>query len=196
MNADNDTLMNRLQRVREDPGGVRAMLAARHFEAPLDRILELDKQGRELRAKKELLQAERNKASKGGPPTDAVEARMREVGDQIKEIDAKLGPLETERDELVLWIPNDIAPGVPEGKNEHDNRVVREDPKSELRFPAKPHWEIGEALGILDIPRGAKLAGSRFYNLRGAGAALQRALNRKSTRLNSSHGYISYAVFC
>jgi seryl-tRNA synthetase len=176
MNADNDTLMNRLQRVREDPDGVRAMLAARHFDAPLERILELDTESRELRARKELLQAERNKASKGGPPSDAVKARMREVGDQIKEIDARLGPLETERDDLVLWIPNDVAADVPEGKNEHDNRVVREDPKSVLSFPAKPHWEIGEALGILDIPRGSKLAGSRFYNLRGAGAALQRAL--------------------
>lgn len=168
--------MERLQRVRDDPEGVRAMLAARHFDAPLDRILALDKQSRELRAKKEQLQAERNKASKGGPPSDAVKARMREVGDQIKEIDATLGPLEGERDELVLWIPNDIAPGVPPGKDEHDNRVVREDPKRDLGFPAKPHWEVGEALGILDIARGVKLSGSRFYNLRGAGAALQRAL--------------------
>jgi len=168
--------MNRLQRVREDPVGVRAMLTARGFEAPLDRILELDKQSRELRAKKELLQAERNKASKGGPPSDAVKARMRDVGEEIKTIDARLGPLEVERDELVLWIPNDIAPGVPVGKDEHDNRVVREDPKRDLGFTAKPHWDLGEALGILDIPRGAKLAGSRFYNLRGAGAALQRGL--------------------
>ena len=168
--------MDRLQRVRDDPEGVRAMLAARHFDAPLDRILELDTQSRELRAKKELLQAERNKASKGGPPSDAVKTRMREVGDQIKEIDAKLGPLEAERDELVLWIPNDIAPGVPPGKDEHDNRIVREDRKRDLGFPAKPHWEVGEALGILDMPRGVKLSGSRFYNLRGAGAALQRAL--------------------
>ena len=176
MNADNDTLMNRLQRVREDPDGVRAMLVARHFDAPLDRVLELDKQSRELRAKKELLQAERNKASKGGPPTDAVKTRMREVGDQIKDIDAKLGPLETERDELVLWIPNDIADGVPPGKGEDDNRVVREDPKREIGFDAKPHWDVGENLGILDIPRGVKLAGTRFYVLRGAAAALQRAL--------------------
>src|SRR6266540_548654 len=105
--------MERLERVRKDPEGVRAMLAARYFDAPLDRILELDKQSRELRARKEQLQAERNKASKGGPPSDAVKARMREVGDQIKEIDAKLGPLESERDDLVLWIPNDIAPDVP-----------------------------------------------------------------------------------
>jgi seryl-tRNA synthetase len=176
MNADNDTLMNRLQRVREDPEGVRAMLAARHFDAPLDRILELDRQSRELRAKKELLQAERNKASRGGPPSDAVKARMREVGDEIKAIDAKLGPLESERDALALWIPNDIAPGVPPGKDEHDNRVVREDARRESGFTAKTHWELGEALGILDIPRGTKLSGSRFYVLRGAGAALQRAL--------------------
>ncbi len=168
--------MNRLQRVRDDPDGVRATLASRHFEAPLDRILDLDRQSRELRAKKELLQAERNKASRGGPPSDAVKTRMREVGEQIKEIDGKLGPLETERDELVLWIPNDVAPDVPPGKDEHDNRVLREDPKRDLGFAAKPHWEIGESLGILDIVRGAKLAGSRFYNLRGAGAALQRAL--------------------
>jgi seryl-tRNA synthetase len=152
------------------------MLAARHLDAPLDRILELDRQSREQRAKKELLQAERNKASKGGPPSDAVKARMREVGEEIKAIDARLGPLEAERDELVLWVPNDIAPGVPEGKDEHDNRVVREDPKRDLGFTARPHWDIGEALGILDIARGVKLSGSRFYNLRGAGAALQRAL--------------------
>src|SRR5438309_11892665 len=99
MNADNDTLMDRLQRVRDDPEGVRAMLAARHFDAPLDRILELDTQSRELRAKKELLQAERNKASKGGPPSDAVKPRMRAAGDQIKEIDANLGPRESERGE-------------------------------------------------------------------------------------------------
>jgi seryl-tRNA synthetase len=165
-----------LQRIREDPERVRAMLAARHFEAPLDRLIELDTKVRKLQGEKEQLQAERNKASKGGPPTDAVKAQMRAIGERIKEIDAALVPLTTERDDLALWIPNDIAPGVPAGKDEHDNRVVREDPKPPLGFPAKPHWEVGEALGILDIPRGARLSGSRFYILRGAGAALQRAL--------------------
>ncbi|MEK7863710.1 MAG: serine--tRNA ligase [Chloroflexota bacterium] len=168
--------MSRLQRVREDPEGVRAMLAARHFEAPLDRLLELDAKVRLLQSEKEQLQAERNKASKGGPPTDAVRTRMRDVGDRIKEIDAELQPLMQERDDAALWIPNDVAPDVPPGKDEHDNTVLREDSKRELDFEAKPHWEVGEALGILDIPRGAKLAGSRFYVLRGAGAALQRAL--------------------
>ncbi len=152
------------------------MLAARHFDAPLDRLLELDAAVRGLQSEKEQLQAERNKASRGGPPTDAVKARMREVGDRIRAIDADLGPLTTERDELALWIPSDLAPDVPPGKDEHDNRVVREDPRRELGFAPKTHWDLGEALGILDIPRGVKLAGSRFYVLRGAGAALQRAL--------------------
>ena len=173
---DNDTLMTPLQRMREDPDGVRAMLAARGFDAPVDRILELDAKARQLRAQKEQLHAERNKASKGGPPTDAVKARMREVGEKIKEIDAELGALEAERDEKALWIPNVIDPRVPKGKDEHDNVVVRKDEPKKLAFAPKPHWELGEALGILDIPRGTKLSGSRFYVLRGAGAALQRGL--------------------
>ncbi len=168
--------MTALQRVREDPERVRAMLAARHFEAPLDRVLELDRRSRELRSRMEQLQAERNRASKGGPPSDAVKARMREVGDEIERIRQELVPLEAERDELALWIPNEVAADVPPGKDEHDNPVLREDPRRELPFAARPHWEIGETLGILDIPRGVKLAGSRFYVLRGAGAALQRAL--------------------
>ncbi|HUQ41031.1 MAG TPA: serine--tRNA ligase [Candidatus Limnocylindrales bacterium] len=168
--------MTVLQRVRDDPERVRAMLAARHFDAPLDRLIDLDTNVRQLQSEKEQLQAERNKASKGGPPTDEVKARMRQVGERIKQIDALLEPITKERDDLALWIPNEVAADVPAGKDEHDNPVLREDAKRELDFEAKPHWEIGERLGIIDIPRGVKLSGSRFYVLRGAGAALQRAL--------------------
>ena len=152
------------------------MLKARHFEAPLDRLVELDKKVRELQSEKERLQAERNAASKGGPPSDAVKEQMRKVGERIKHLDAEFAPLEKERDELALWIPNDVAPDVPPGKAEDDNVVMREDSKRDFDFEPKPHWEVGERLGILDIPRGVKLAGTRFYVLRGAGAALQRAL--------------------
>jgi seryl-tRNA synthetase len=168
--------MTPLQRIRDDPGKVREMLAARGFDAPLDRILELDKIVRELKARKETLQAERNRASRGGPPGEEVKARMREVGDQIRTIDADLASAERELQEKLLWIPNEIHPHVPPGKDEHDNKVVRKDPPKRLAFEPKPHWEVGERLGILDIPRGTKLSGSRFYVLRGPGAALQRAL--------------------
>src|SRR5882762_546734 len=168
--TDNGTRsMTPLQRIREDPEKLRDMLAARGFEAPLDRILELDRRARELRAQVEALNAERNRASRGGPPSDDVKARMRDVGERIK-------ALEAERDEKLLWIPNEIDPRVPRGKDEHDNKVVRQDKPKTLEVAPRPHWEFGEALGILDIPRGTKLSGSRFYVLRGAGAALQRAL--------------------
>src|SRR3989442_6353270 len=152
------------------------MLGARGLDAPIDRILELDARARQLRAQKEQLQAERNKASKGGTRTDAVKARMREVGEKIKEIDAEVGALEAERDEKALWIRNVVDRWVPKGKEGTDSVVVRKDEPKKLAFAPKPHWELGEALGILDIPRGTKLSGSRFYVLRGAGAALQRGL--------------------
>ena len=168
--------MTPLQRIREDPQKVRDMLAARGFDAPLDRILELDRKARDLRAQVESLNAERNKASRGGPPSEEVKARMREVGERIKADQAELTALEAERDEKLLWIPNEIAPGVPQGKDEHDNKIVRQDKPRKLELVPQPHWDFGEALGILDIPRGTKLSGSRFYVLRGAGAALQRAL--------------------
>ncbi|TMC45261.1 MAG: serine--tRNA ligase, partial [Chloroflexi bacterium] len=168
--------MTPLQRIREDPEKVRDMLVARGFDAPLDRILELDRKARDLRAQVETLNAERNKASRGGPPSDEVKARMREVGERIRSLQAELTALEAERDEKLLWIPNEIDPRAPRGKDEHDNKVVRQDKPKALELVPRPHWELGEALGILDIPRGTKLSGSRFYVLRGAGAALQRAL--------------------
>jgi len=165
-----------LDLIREDPELVRATLTARGFDAPLDRIIELDATARKLRAEVEALRAERNKASKGGPPTDEVKARMREVGERIAAIEKDLAAAQTQLAADVLWIPNVLDPDVPIGKGEADNPVIREDAPKPLAFPGLPHWELGERLGILDIPRGTKLSGSRFYLFRGAGAALQRAL--------------------
>src|SRR5438309_10248713 len=165
--------MTPIQRIRDDPGKVREMLAARDFDAPLERILELDKVVRELKARKETLQAERNKASRGGPPSEAVKARMREVGDQVRTIDGELATAESELDERLLWIPNEIHPKVPRGKDEHDNVLVRQDKPKTLGYEPKPDWEFGERMGILDIQRGMKPSGSRFYALRGAGWVLQ-----------------------
>ncbi|HUQ17958.1 MAG TPA: serine--tRNA ligase [Candidatus Saccharimonadales bacterium] len=182
--------MRPIDRIRADAAGVRAMLEARGFEAPLDRIIALDVRGRELRSETETLRADRNKASKGGPPTDEVKARMRAVGTRIAEIDKELAAVEAELAGHLDWIPNVIAPGVPTGRSDADNVVVRQDEARPLAFPARPHWEIGEILGILDIPRGTKLSGSRFYVLRGAGAALQRALITWMLDLKIEAGFI------
>ena len=182
--------MRAIDRIRQDPAGVRRVLELRHFDAPLDRIIELDATVKELTQESETLRAERNKASKGGPPSDDVKARMRDIGDRIRTIESELGPLEAERDELVLHVPNVVHPAAPVGAGEHDNVIVRSDEPRTLPFPAKPHWEVGEALGILDIPRGTKLSGSRFYLLRGAGAALQRALIAWMIDLKMPHGFV------
>jgi len=182
--------MRPIDRIRGDPAGVRAMLEARGFDAPLDRIIALDARSRELRSEAETLRADRNKASRGGPPTDEVKAQMRAVGTRIAEIDKELATVDAELAGHLDWIPNVIAPGVPVGKNETDNVVIRQDEPHPLPFAAKPHWEIGETLGILDIPRGTKLSGSRFYVLRGAGAALQRALITWMLDLKIEAGFI------
>jgi seryl-tRNA synthetase len=181
--------MTPLQRIREDPEKVRDMLVARGFEAPLDLILELDRKARDLRAQVESLNAERNKASRGGPPSDEVKTRMREVGEKIKALQAQLTALELERDERVLHVPNMLDPQAPRGAGEHDNKVIRQDVPPKRALAPKPHWEIGEQLGILDIPRGTKMSGSRFYVLRGAGAALQRALIAWMIDLKLPHGF-------
>jgi seryl-tRNA synthetase len=181
--------MRPIDRIRQDPHAVRRDLELRGFEAPLDRIIESDRTVRELKQQVETLQADRNRASRGGPPTDEVKARMREIGDAIKNIEAELRPLQAQLDEDLLWIPNVMDPAVPHGKDETGNVALRKDAPRELGFAAKPHWEIGEALGILDIPRGAKLSGSRFYILRGPGAALQRALIAWMIDLKVARGF-------
>ena len=182
--------MNPIQRIREQPDEVRATLAARHFDAPLDRIIELDGRVRALKSEAGALRAERNKASKGGPPSEETKARMRSVGERVASLEAEQRTIEEELQGHLLWIPNVIDPRVPAGKDEHDNPVVRADPVRAPAFPARPHWEIGEALGILDIPRGTKLSGSRFYVLRGAGAALQRALIAWMIDLKVDAGFV------
>ncbi len=182
--------MRPIEWIRADPDGVRSMLEARRFDAPLDRIIELDTTVRRLKGESESLRAERNRASRGGPPDDAIKARMREVGDRVREIETELSAAEAELQGHTLWIPNRIDPAVPDGDDEGGNRVVRQDQPRERTEAVRPHWEVGEALGILDIPRGTRLSGSCFYVLRGAGAALKRALIAWMIDLKLPHGFV------
>ena len=110
--------MRPIDLIREDPERVRAMLKARGSDAPLDRIVELDAKAKKLRSEVESLRGERNKASKGGPPTDEVKARMREVGDRIAGIEKELAVVESELGAAMLWIPNVIDSDVPIGTGE------------------------------------------------------------------------------
>ena len=189
-----------LKRLRQDPEGSRASLLRRRDPSVgplLDDILALDRERRERLVRVEALKAERNAASqevarrkRAGEPADELMARLRTSGEDVKLLDSELRAIEGRLDELGLALPNFPAPGVPDG-DAAANRVVRtcgEPPTFD--FAPRPHWELGAALGILDLPAGAKLAGSGFPLLRGAGARLVRALSAFMLDLHTrEHGY-------
>lgn len=188
--------MLNLQMIRADLEGVKTALARRGITAPVDRIHALDIQRRELLSEAEILKAERNRVSKEiGHAKDPEEreqkiSAMRAAGDRITELDKNVKEVEQELHELITSIPNLPAADVPDGPDESANvelKTVGE--KQEYDFEPKPHWDLGPALGIMDFERGAKITGSRFYVLSGAGARLQRALIAWMLDLHIRQGY-------
>ncbi len=175
--------MQDLQEIRAHPDQVRASLARRGIEPPIDTLLALDSDRRALLTQVEQLKAERNRVSKEiGQMKDAAgrEVRigeMRAIGQHIEALDVSVREKETALHELLAGLPNVPDADVPDGPDETFNVVERTvgEPKR-FDFEPRPHWDLGPALGILDFERGVKLTGSRFYVLSGAGARLQRAL--------------------
>ena len=168
--------------IRAQPEVIReALRRRREDEGQVDQILALDMRRRALVDERDNLRAEQNQASKGigrsGKPTDEDLQRLREMRERIRQLDEEATTVETELDRLVLALPNLVDPSVPDGEDESDNVVLRTVGEPETyAFEPKPHWELGEQLGIIDFERGVKLSGPRFYHLRGAAARLQRAL--------------------
>ncbi|MEX0682924.1 MAG: serine--tRNA ligase [Dehalococcoidia bacterium] len=195
--------------LREEPERVRRALALRHTEAPLDTALAADAERRTLLTEVEALRAERNTISKEigelaramkGPDTKEAKhaehrrsdltARSTFLGEKLDEMEQRLRELEGTLRTALLEIPNIPADSVPEGPDESGNVVVRQAGEpAPLGFEAKPHWELGETLGIIDFERGVKLAGSRFHVLMGAGARLERALISWMMDFHLAHGY-------
>jgi seryl-tRNA synthetase len=189
-----------LKRLRQDPEGSRASLLRRRDPSVgplLDDVLALDRERRERVVRVEALKAERNAASqevarrkRAGEPADELMTRLRASGEDVKLLDAELHDIESRLDERVLTLPNFPAQDTPDG-DAAANRVVRtcgEPPTFD--FAPRPHWELGAALGILDLPAGAKLAGSGFPLFRGPGARLVRALSAFMLDLHTrEHGY-------
>ncbi|HUK82301.1 MAG TPA: serine--tRNA ligase [Verrucomicrobiae bacterium] len=186
--------------IRESPDLVRQRLALRGSgdEARISEIAALDEQRRKLVAESDTLKAQRNQASKEigaakskGQDTNAQMAAMKEVGDKIAALDARLSTLDAQLQDILLTVPNLPHESVPIGKDPADNPEVRrwgELPK--FSFQPKPHWELGEKLGILDFPRAAKISGSGFILYKGAGARLERALINWMLDLHTrEHGY-------
>jgi seryl-tRNA synthetase len=164
----------------------------------LDAFRVLDAQRRELITATEQLKAERNKASdeiarlkKAKQDADGLIGEMKAVSERIKEADERITRLDATQRELLLTIPNMLHASVPVGHSAEENVEVRRwgsPPK--FAFTPKPHWEIGENAGILDLERAVKIAGTRFALYRGPGARLERALANFFLDVHTrEHGY-------
>lgn len=187
--------------IRENPDEARSMLQNRGYEYPLDELLDLDSLRRQKLIEVEGLKAKRNEGSKevaklkskGEDPSDLME-EIRNINEDIKVLDKEVQDIEENLRDLLLQIPNKPHESVPVGKSEEDNVVVRsvgELPKFD--FEPKPHWELGEKIGLMDFEAGIKLAGSRFTVLRGNGARLARALINFMLDLHTrEHGYLEF----
>jgi len=176
--------------LRENPDLVRAAARAKKCPVDIDSIIEMDQTRRRLIQEVEQLKASRNQAAKevarlkamDGPERESKlglsQALItREIGEKIKKLDGDLRILEERLEQALLAVPNIPSPSVPEGPDETGNVVLRTlGAERSFDFTPKPHWELGEKLGIIDFERGVKLSGTRFYLLKGWGARLQRAL--------------------
>jgi seryl-tRNA synthetase len=192
-----------LAALRKDPAHHRQAWADRGAAVDLDALLALDQQVRELKTGFETAKAEVNAASKaigmaakGGQDVGAAKERARQLGDQAKAIDERREALEKQLHDLLLHLPNPCLPAVPTGKDSADNRTVAEwGAKPAFAFAPKAHWDLGPALGIMDFDRAAKLSGSGFVVLKGAGARLARALVSWFLDVHTTaHGYTELAV--
>jgi seryl-tRNA synthetase len=170
---------------RDHTDRVREGLAARKADpCAVDIVLGFDAERRSLIQESDARKQRRNEISKSIPelarakqPIDALKEESRRLGAEIDQIDARLAAIEEQQRNLLLHLPNLPHPSVPRGHSEHDNVVLRTwGEKPTFGFAPKPHWEVGTALGILDLERAAKISGSGFYVLKGMGAKLQRAL--------------------
>ncbi len=186
--------------VRENPDFVRERLTTRGRgdEARVAEIAALDEKRRKLLTESDNLKAERNKVSKEigaakakGEDASAAMTAMKQVGERIAAVDREVAEVDASLQHILLTVPNLPHASVPVGRDAADNPVIRTwSEKPAFAYTAKPHWELGEKLGILDFPRATKIAGSGFVLYKAAGARLERALINLLLDLHTrEHGY-------
>ena len=184
-------LRQQLDEIRERLGGrgadvpwedVRKLIQDRHEVTPrLDELRHRLKKGSD-----EVARLKREKR-----PADAAVAEMKALGDSIRQLEEHVRITEEQLGELALRIPNLPHESVPAGRDARDNREIRQwGEQPVFTFEPKPHWDLGEALGVMDFERAAKIAGARFAVLMGDGARLERALINFMLELHTArHGY-------
>lgn len=193
-----------LELLRRNPEHVKEAIKRRGEETSLDQILLLDTQLRSLVTERDKVRSQHNELSRQfaelrkegtGRSRAAMENRLRQeiqaLMKQIQDLETERSQVQSQLNDLLLFIPNIPLVGVPDGLDETGNQVVREiGIPREFSFTPLAHWDLGEKLQVIDLQRGAKLAGARFAVLKGAGAVLERALENWMLDLHlSDHGY-------
>ncbi len=176
-----------LRRLRNSPDEVRTNLARRHIDlTDLESVISIDSRVRELSARRDEIRAQVKTISKSvgearkkgeTDKAEALAAESKTLGDEERGLDVEVSDTETRLRDLLLGIPNEISPDVPDGLSEDDNPIVIPATEREWAdYQRVPHWDIGKELGILDSDRAVRMSGSMFNMFRGAGATLARAL--------------------
>jgi seryl-tRNA synthetase len=188
-----------IELLRKNPEFVKERLRLRREDYPrlVDEALRLDEERRSILRELEALRAERNALSKEigrrkskGEQTAELEGKVKEIKEKIEGLEAQLYKVEEQLKGVMLSIPNIPHHSVPVGKDETENVEVRSwGVRRDFDFEPKAHYEIGEALGILDFEKGASLSGSRFTVMWGWGAKLERALINFMLDFHTSRGY-------
>lgn len=164
----------------------------------IDGFKALDVKRRELIFKAETMKSEQNAASKlipqykkEGKDTSSLMEEMKALSNQIKDLDQQIRETDDQIEQIVLTIPNIPNEAVPLGDSDSDNEEIRKwGTPAKFDFEPKAHWDIGEALNILDFSKAAKVTGARFTFYKGAGARLERALMNFMLDLHTTkHGY-------
>ena len=170
--------------IRENPDSVKQGVANKNSKIDIDKILDLDRERRDIVTGMEALREKRNKASgeiavMKKNKQDATEqiAAMKAVGDQISADEERLRVVEDDLNQLIMMVPNLPHETTRVGRDESANVQVREwGTKPKFGFTPQAHWDLGAKLGMFDLERGAKISGSGFILYTNAGALLERAL--------------------
>lgn len=182
-----------LELIRKDPERIRRAAQLKGEPAPIDEILEMDRRWRGHQNAAETIKAEQNRLSKEFAKSrdEQLKDKLRDMADGAKAELAQAEAIKATLDDLLLRVPNVFDESVPVGETEDDNVVAREwGSKPDLGFPGRTHYDLGEALGIMDFERAARVAGSRFAFLLGEGALLERALVQFMLDVHTrEHGY-------
>jgi seryl-tRNA synthetase len=182
-----------LELIRKDPDRVRRAAQLKGETAPIDEILRLDEMWRGYLHSAETIKAEQNRLSKEFAKNRdaALKDKLREMAERSKAELSEAEAVKRRLDDLLLRVPNLFHESVPVGEGERENVVLRDwGSKVDLGFTPRTHFDLGEALGIMDFERAARVAGSRFAFLIGEGARLERALAQFMLDVHTrEHGY-------